>query len=182
MKNIVIFTDCGDTLVDESQQVFEGDKGLVRSAELIPGADDTLWQLHRAGYRIALVADGLIQSFANITAQHGLDPCFDAKAISEEFGVSKPDPIMFRTAMERMGLEADDVNRIIMVGNNLERDIVGANRMGICSVLLTYSPRYRMEAETPEEEPDYRIAMPAELLGLVSRLEEKYAQTGKIKP
>lgn len=40
-----------------------------------------------------------------------------------------------------------------MVGNNLERDIVGANRFGITSVFIKWSPRYPMEPKNEEEVP-----------------------------
>ena len=39
MKHVIIFTDCGDTLVDESKQDFiDRERCLVRSAGLIEGA------------------------------------------------------------------------------------------------------------------------------------------------
>lgn len=65
-----LFFDCGDTLIDESTEVtLENDKGrgpLVESAQLIPGADRLLRTLKERDYRLALVADGLTQSFKNI--------------------------------------------------------------------------------------------------------------------
>ena len=78
---------------------------------------------------------------------------------------------MFETAMELMGLKEEDKKRIIMVGNNIKRDIVGANRFGIHSVLMAWSPRYCMVPETEEETPEYRIEKPVQLLELVERLE-----------
>ena len=67
-KQIIIFTDSGDTIVDEeTQQIDEND--IVISAELIPGAKQTLLELYREGYRIALVADGKWDSFQNVFRQ-----------------------------------------------------------------------------------------------------------------
>lgn len=171
IKRLIIFTDCGDTLVDESTQVFS-DLTVV-GAQMIEGALPVLHELHEQGYRIALVADGRVDSFDNIMEQHGLRQFFEATAVSEEVGCEKPDPLMFRTAMERMGLTDADAGRIVMVGNNLKRDVLGANRMGIRSVLLTFSPRYCMTPQTPEEYPRHTIAMPCELTALVAGLEQE---------
>lgn len=74
MKHVIIFTDCGDTLVDESKQDFiDRERCLVRSAGLIEGAREELVDLKEHGFRVAMVADGLVESFDNIVAQHGLD-------------------------------------------------------------------------------------------------------------
>ena len=182
IKNIIIFTDCGDTLVDESKQVFNSQFcELVETAELIEGAREELEQLNAHGFRVAMVADGLVKSFDNIIRQHRLEPFFETCVISEEVGCHKPDERMFFTAMQRMGLTENDIPRIVMIGNNLKRDIVGANRLGICSVLLTFSSRYSMTAETEEETPDYTVAMPCEILPLMETLEQLYLKTGAIK-
>lgn len=169
-RNLIVFTDCGDTIVDESTQIISKEGDVLR-ADLIESAGETLTALYNSGYRIALVADGRTVSFSNIFRELGLGYLFEAWVISEEVGVEKPHSAMFETAMERMGLTHQDKKRIVMVGNNIKRDVLGANRMGMISVLLHFSPRYCMEPEGPEEEPDYRIAMPEELLGLFKRLE-----------
>ena len=46
-------------------------------------------------------------------------------------------------------------------------EIVGANRFGIRSVLLTWAPRRRMTPESAEEQPTYTIQKPEELLDVV---------------
>ena len=56
-KKLIIFTDSGDTIIDEATQVYD-DRHIVQEASFIPGADRVLRQLHEEGYTIALVADG----------------------------------------------------------------------------------------------------------------------------
>ena len=73
--------------------------------------------------------------------------------------------------MERLGLTEHDKERIVMVGNNLKRDVLGAKRFGIRSVLLSWSPRYDMVPSCEEETPDYVISRPEELLELANRLD-----------
>jgi putative hydrolase of the HAD superfamily len=168
-KDLIIFIDSGDTLIDESTEIKDGN-GTVLHSGLIEGARETLVNLYESGYSIALVADGTKTSFDNIYTENGLDYCFAAKAISGELGHEKPHQIMFLHAMKELGLEEVDKDRIVMIGNNLKRDIVGANRMGITSILISYSPRYVMQPENQEEVPDYVVATPSELVGLLEQL------------
>ena len=169
-KRLILFTDIGDTVIDEGSEVRTVPHGVVHRADCIPGAKETLLELYRRGYTIAMVADGLVESFHNTMEQNGLAHVFSAWVISEALGVEKPSALMFRTAMDRLGLTDADKPRVVMVGNNIGRDIAGANRFGICSVLLDWSPRYRYEPGNADEKPDYIIHTPTELLDLVERL------------
>lgn len=165
-----IFLDCGDTLIDEATEVkTDGDVSL--RAELIPGAAETVRALKARGYPLALVADGPVATFTNNLGPYGLYELFDAYAISEAVGVSKPDPQMFLCALEALGIAPDEYGQVVMVGNHLERDIAGANRLGLVSVWLDWSPRRSKIPADVWEQPDYTIRTPLELVALVDRLE-----------
>lgn len=172
-QKLVIFTDIGDTIIDESTEVRKVEKGVVYHASCIPGAKETMISLFESGHTIAMVADGLKESFHNTMEENRLSYIFSTKVISEEFGVEKPDPILFQAAMDRLGLTDADKRRIIMVGNNVERDIAGAKRFGIRSVQLVWSDRHPFEPTCPDEVPDYTINYPHELLELVAKLEQE---------
>lgn len=176
-KKLIVFIDSGDTLVNEGTEYRNEGSPIVQSCELIDGAKEMLLTLKERGYTIELVADGYTQSFDNSYGQHGLKNIFDARTISEEVGEKKPSQAMFETAMKLLHLTDEDKKRIIMVGNNLERDIVGANRFGIISVFIKCSPRYPMEPKNEEEVPDYIIRKPLELLDLVEKLEAELEKT-----
>lgn len=167
---LIIFTDIGDTIIDEGSEMRNEPFGVVLRADCIPGAKETMLKLYEMGYTIAMVADGYVQSFKNTMEQNGLEHIFSAKAISEPLNTHKPDPVMFQFAMDRLGLVESDKNRIIMVGNNLTRDIAGANRFGITSVHLAWTERYPKTPSCEDERPDYRIDRPEELLNLVEKL------------
>ncbi len=169
-KRIILFTDIGDTIIDEGTEIRNAED-IVQQAECIPGARETYLRLHEEGYRIAMVADGLDESFRNTMRQHGLTQVFDAWIISENVGEDKPSAAMFQAAMEAMGLNEADRGRILMIGNNVKRDMRGGNRFGIRTVLLDWSDRRSFEPELPEDVPTYRIHRPEELAGLVERLE-----------
>lgn len=176
-KKLIVFIDSGDTLVNEGTEYRNEGSPIVQSCELIDGAKEMLLTLKERGYTIELVADGYTQSFDNSYGQHGLENIFDARTISEEVGEKKPSQAMFETAMKLLHLTDEDKKRIIMVGNNLERDIVGANRFGITSVFIKWSLRYPMEPKNEEEVPDYIIHKPLELLDLVEKLEAELEKT-----
>lgn len=171
-KNLIIFTDSGDTIIDEGTQVFD-ERGIVTEAGFIPGAGEVLKQLKEEGYRIALVADGEWESFQNVYRKNGLGYCFEEWIVSEVVGEQKPARSMFDTAMEKMGLKEADKPFIIMIGNNLKKDVAGANRYGITSVWLDWSPRYFHRIEEPDWKPDYTVKTPEELKKLIGELEEQ---------
>jgi FMN phosphatase YigB (HAD superfamily) len=129
--------------------------------------------LEQRGYRIALVADGYAQSFKNMFIQHGIWDCFEAHITSDRIGASKPDPRMFNAAVRALNLSEQDHGRIVMVGNNLARDIKGANQQGIISVHLNWTPRYPKTPADDSERPDYTISEPLELLNLVEQLSDQ---------
>ncbi|WP_200946497.1 HAD family hydrolase [Devosia sp. Root685] len=166
-----IFLDCGDTLIDErTEQKLPGSEVVVK-ADLIPGAKEMMDALKAAGHKLILVADGPRQTFVNMLTHHGLWEHFDAHIISEDVGVHKPDPAMFDAALKAAGLTRADASRTVMVGNNLSRDICGANALGITSIFMAWSTLRTHEPANPSEVADYRINSPAELPALLDRLE-----------
>lgn len=120
-----------------------------------------------------MVADGLKESFDRIYSQHHMSEVFNHRIISEVVGASKPSQIMFQNALEAVSLSDADKDNIVMIGNNIKRDIVGANRFGIHSVLLAWSPRYCMMPECVEETPEFVIDQPGELLSVLEKLENR---------
>ncbi|MCD8119416.1 MAG: HAD-IA family hydrolase [Lachnospiraceae bacterium] len=170
-RNLILFFDCGDTIIDEATQVRDA-RGIVTEAVPIQGMDSAVKALHDNGFRMALVADGETESFANILRLTGLEDCFEERVISEEVGVQKPAQIMFETAVRRMGLSEADRSNILMIGNNLKKDIAGANRADIASVWMDWSPRYFHSFEEPDWEPDFTVNSADELVRLVWQLEK----------
>jgi putative hydrolase of the HAD superfamily len=165
-----VLLDFGDTLADQGSERRDA-AGFMFHVDLIPGARELLVALRDRGHPLALVVDGEVAENAAARAVHGLDGLFDAIAISEEVGVSKPDPRIFEVALERLGLDPSaEPGRVVMVGNRLERDVKGAARLGIRTVWLDWAPRYRKEPKEPDEIPDHTISAPLELLGVLDEI------------
>ncbi len=171
---LAVCFDFGDTLADEATEVKDDTLTTLR-AELIPGAGDVVRELKRRGYALALVADGRPGTYYNVLTQHGLYDLFDAFSISELVGVDKPDPRMFTHALDQLGITREDYGRTVMVGNYLERDVKGANDVGMISVWLDWAPRRPKTPADESQAPQYTIKQPLELLGVIESLEREWA-------
>jgi putative hydrolase of the HAD superfamily len=115
----------------------------------------------------------MAQSFKNLLTLNGLYEYFEVLIYSEQLKVEKPNPRMFKAAIGAMDLEVQDCHRIMMVGNNLSRDVKGANQLGIISVHMNWTSRYPKIPANPSEQPDYAIDEPLELLELAERLNDQ---------
>lgn len=168
---LVIFWDSGDTIVEEKTEKRD-EREIVYYAELHEGCKEMLAQLYNEGFTMALVADGEVESFKNVYEQHGLSHIFKTRAISEALPDRKPAAIMFKTAFDGLNLTDEDKYRVVMIGNNLIRDVIGANRYGITSILFDWSPRYDMTPKNEEETPQYIVHTAKELVDLIHKLDQ----------
>ncbi len=91
-----------------------------------------------------------------------LAPYFDDIIISGAYGRGKPDPSIFEHTLDKMGISKDEA---IMVGDNLNTDILGATRVGMKSVWIN-----RENKEKIEVEPDYEITHLEELFSVLDSL------------
>ena len=137
---LAICIDSGNTLVDEAAQEWSDDAVVLR-AELTPGAAELLHEIKRRGYPLALVADGPVGTFHNIFTQHKLLDLFDVFAISGAVGVEKPDARMFQSVLDQLHLPPQAYAQTLMLGNNLEGDIKGANALDSISVWIDWAPK-----------------------------------------
>ena len=169
-KILAICFDFGDTLVDESSEV-KDETATTLHADLIPGAGELIRELKRRAYRLALVADGRPGTYFNVLTHFDLYRLFDAIAISELIGVEKPDPKLFITALDQLGIDRKDYARTVMVGNHLARDIKGANNLGMISVWMDWAARRPKIPADATEVPQYTIKEPLDLLDLLRVLE-----------
>jgi len=162
--------DLGDTIVVEESEVKDAEETTLQ-ADLIPGMAEALRHFKARGLQLALVADSRPDTPLNVLRQHGLYNLFDTLAISEVVGAIKPDPYIFRVALDALGIAEGDYGRVVMVGNNLERDIAGANRLGLISVFFHWNDRRRSQPLAEDEHPQYTVASASELIALIKRLD-----------
>jgi HAD superfamily hydrolase (TIGR01549 family) len=81
--------------------------------------------------RIGIVSNNVLDEQQEKLLVCGLDQFVDELVVSGEVGVSKPDPMIFHTALNRLGVTADET---VMVGDSWIADIEGARAAGIRAI------------------------------------------------
>jgi putative hydrolase of the HAD superfamily len=111
---------------------------FVRAAERVLRRNRrTLEILSEHGYRMGVVSN----SYGNIETlcrEFGYNSFLDVLVDSVVEGVSKPDPGIYRLALERLKLPAE---RVMMVGDNFDRDILPAKGLGMKTAWLVGGER-----------------------------------------
>lgn len=111
---------CDDYLETLPSQVF-----------LIEGALELIKSLH-GKIPLVIVTNGIGVVQHKRLANSGLKPFFDLMVVSEECGYSKPDKRIFNHTFDLMQTKLDS-SKVLMIGDKLETDILGANNMRIDS-------------------------------------------------
>lgn len=101
--------------------------GLDWQAVLIPGVEEAVRRLHRAGFRLAVATNDDRKRTEALMDLCGLKPYVSAYACQDEVGNSKPDPEMIYLAARRMGLSPSEC---AMVGDSL-LDMEMGKRAGV---------------------------------------------------
>ena len=162
--------DLGDTIIIEESEVKDAEETTLQ-ADLVPGMAEALRQFKAQGLRLGLVADSRPDTPPNVLRQHRLCELFDVLAISEVVGATKPDPRIFCVALDALGVSERDYGRVAMVGNNLERDVAGASRLGLISIFFHWNDRRRSLPLAGGENPQYTVSSASELIALIERLD-----------
>jgi HAD superfamily phosphatase (TIGR01668 family) len=105
----------------------------------------TLDTLRAHGYRLGMISntsdDNNVQQLVD---RHGLRPYFEHIVTSAGCGIRKPDGRIFQMALDHFRVRPEAA---AMVGDTLEADILGANRMGIYSIWVTRRTGVREDGE-----------------------------------
>lgn len=97
------------------------------------GAEDVLLRLRETGVATGIITNGYCHLQDAKIARHGLGDLVDFVLVSEAAGAHKPDPRIFRIALERAGVAPEHAWH---VGDHLVNDIAGAESTGITSILF----------------------------------------------
>jgi HAD superfamily hydrolase (TIGR01662 family) len=153
-----------DPLVEAAIKVCFGPEESVWQA--YPDAVDTLKTLTSQGYRLGLYSnatdDPLVQRLIN---RNGLRPWLSPTFSSAGWGWRKPKPEPFNLIAQRWELSPEE---IVVVGDTLNADILGAHKAGMHNVLVTMD-------EAPSN-PDHRHIQPEAVAGTLSDLPEIITQ------
>jgi len=100
---------------------------------------ETLETLRNEGWRHVVVSNH-IPELPDLIDHLGLSPLLDRVYTSALVGYEKPHPELYQMVLDWVG----EVDKIWMIGDNIEADVRGANRMGIPAILVR---KYHEEAE-----------------------------------
>jgi putative hydrolase of the HAD superfamily len=132
-------------------------RGISRKRlSLFPQVLEVLSQL-RGRYLLAAVSDAQSAYALPELRALGLHEYFDPVIISGDYGYRKPDARLFQKALDRLQVRPDQA---IFIGNDRYRDIFGARRLGMKTILFCHT----QDTTGPtDSEPDYSIREFAEL-------------------
>ena len=120
--------------VDAKQLAVIFQDHLSTHADLLPGALHLLQAVH-GKMKIALVSNGVSATQRGRLAVCEFTHLLDAIVISEEIGVSKPNPLMVEKALELLG--CTDKREAVFFGDSHSADITAAWNAGVDSIWLT---------------------------------------------
>jgi putative hydrolase of the HAD superfamily len=125
------FAELGLPLKDAPAVADRFSRVRIDNMYLLPNTHETLARFRAQGFKMALVTNGDPPGQRAKIARFGLEPYFDLILIEGELGFGKPDPRVFRLALERLGSNPEQA---LMVGDNLRWDIAGAQAVGVRAV------------------------------------------------
>ena len=116
---------------------------LQSNIRLVPGVPELLHAL-QGRVKVGVITNGSSAGQRGKLEQFDINPNdLDALAISEEVGTTKPDPAIFEHVLARLGVPPE---RVTMVGDSWENDVLPALRSGMVAVWLN---RYRLSCPEP---------------------------------
>jgi HAD superfamily hydrolase (TIGR01549 family) len=157
------FTAFGDRLASEDRDAlaaaFEAASYELKVAPVADAAD-VLSALAATGVAVGIISDTTLAVGRHLRTyldQHRILQHVTFAAFSDEVGVYKPDPAIFRVALDGLGI--DDPTTVAHVGDLMRTDVAGARAMGMVTV------RFRGVVDDPEDgaEADHVIDRLADL-------------------
>jgi HAD superfamily hydrolase (TIGR01509 family) len=123
-----------DVEAEAARMAAAGRPTLFTLDDLYPDAVPTMRALAAAGYRLGLAAN---QPSTAEAVLRSIDVPLDLVAMSDSWGLAKPDPAFFERLVRELGLEPREV---AYVGDRLDNDIRPAAAAGMVAVLVRRGP------------------------------------------
>ena len=126
-----------------------------------PNVASTLKKLRARGLKLAIITDApRFQAWSRLFGLK-LEKYFDLVIALEDTGRKKPSRLPFKVALRKLGIEPEEA---VMVGDSVERDVLGAGKLGMRTVLAKYGQVWK---ETKKGKADYEINDIGEILKIV---------------
>jgi len=137
----------------------------AREANLLlyPNVNHTLVELMKAGIKLAVVSDAPSREAWMRIYYLNLHHHFDFVLTFDDTNARKPSPIPFQMALKKLKTEPSET---LMVGDWPERDVAGANNIGIRTIFARYGDSFG----TIDSGADWDINDVYEIVGIVNEL------------
>ena len=120
-----------DVSPEAAEQVVSLRRAVTREGLVpVPGAVETIAALRERGLKTGLItvcSEDVAQLWQE-TEFHGL---FDAEVFSATCGLRKPDPRIYRLALEQLDVEPEEA---VFVGDGANDELAGAERVGLRAI------------------------------------------------
>ena len=126
--------DGNDALKDALYERFT----RYESYRLFPDSVPAVEKIRAAGLTVGLISN-FEEWLEGMLIHFEVAPLFDVMVISGKEGVEKPDPEIFRRALERTGVEARDA---VYVGDHPTIDVEAAESVGMTAILIDRRGRH----------------------------------------
>ncbi len=126
-----LLASCGvrrEGLGRKLSMAYNAARRLAMPSFLRPGATHVLGRLHDLGLKCGVITNGSFAVQRHVIEALGLEGYLDHCVIGEIEGYSKPDPRLFRRALELAEVKP---KRMLYVGDSIITDVIGASRAGI---------------------------------------------------
>ena len=129
---------------------------------LYPQTKEILEQLGQE-YKLGIIANQL-SGLEQRLKDFGILDYFDAIFSSAEFGLAKPDPAIFRLALQKTNCLP---HQAIMIGDRLDNDIVPAKRIGMKTIWIKQGFGSLAQVKNLEEGADWTVEKLTDLLPIL---------------
>jgi HAD superfamily hydrolase (TIGR01509 family) len=136
----------------------------IQNVRIRNGVREALEYSKMMGLKLGIVANIWSGGMNPVLARLGIEEFFDTTVADMDVGFAKPDPRIFRLALDHLQLAPEQV---IMVGDNPKTDIKGAHDLGMSTVRLMRGPN-RMQPDCVEA--DFKIRNFSTLASIIHRL------------
>ncbi|QKY17104.1 HAD-IA family hydrolase [Halorubrum sp. CBA1229] len=141
-------------------------EGYASAMELCDGVEPVFDALAESGTDVAVVTNLTTRVQLQKLARLEIDDRIDRLVTSEEVGREKPSALPFTTALAAFDCRPSEA---LMVGDNVEADVAGANAVGMDTALFVADGDTAAAAELSEERrPDHRLGDFADLTEVVA--------------
>lgn len=131
--------------------------GLLRP---YPGAKNLLIKLKERGYKLAILSDApKLEAYIRL-CNVGFEDFFDVILTKDDVEEMKPSSKAFLKAAKLLGVEATEC---IMIGDRPSKDIVGAKKLGMKTILAKYG-------RNADAQADYTANSISDILSIVDRI------------